>query len=139
MTSIDSAIAASAYADGMDPIEWAVQIAAAHIETRDLVWMAREDDPTAYPTYVGEPTSDAAARRIIASILNAGWKPPTRDEVRDAVLRRAERLRKAASDLRRGALPPDLVELIGEDALATAEQRNRLADALERDANGEAA
>lgn len=70
-------LAASAYAEGVDPIEWAVGV------IKDFVWLhveinsARYDNPQAFPGYGPDASPEHMARRALAGLLDAGWTPPT--------------------------------------------------------------
>jgi hypothetical protein len=73
----DNAIARSAYANGTDPVDWAVTLAQVQIETAATILITREHTPGAYPQFRGELTAEAVARRIVGELLDAGWTPPT--------------------------------------------------------------
>jgi hypothetical protein len=62
------------YASGADPIEWAAQLAANHIEARDDARAGRV--APGVPLTLLDLDDMAVGRRIIASLLDAGWTPP---------------------------------------------------------------
>lgn len=69
-------VAEYARKNGMDSIRYAEILVTAAIEVRDIVINGRAKNPSHFPAY-GPDTSEAvAARRILAGLLNAGWKPP---------------------------------------------------------------
>lgn len=72
----DNAIARTAYANGVDPVDWAVELTQTQIETSAEILFAREQRPDAYPQFRGELTAGAVARRIVGELLDAGWTPP---------------------------------------------------------------
>jgi len=74
-TDID-AVARSAYANGVSPIDWAVTVTKTQIECRDMIRDARRHTPSAFPIFVGSLDDDAVARRIVGRLLDAGWIPP---------------------------------------------------------------
>ncbi len=63
----DSAIARSAYANGTDPVDWAVQLTQIQIETAAEILIAREHRPGAYPQFRGELSAEAAPMRETSS------------------------------------------------------------------------
>jgi hypothetical protein len=83
-------LAAAAYAHGEDPIDVAVERIATLIEVRDEVLRGREEDPDSFPGF-GPTDKFVIGRRIVASLLDAGWRPPPSDEVEDAANRSRER------------------------------------------------
>jgi hypothetical protein len=83
-------LAAAAYAEGADPIDEAVQRIATMIEVRDEVLRGRKENPASFPGF-GSTDKDVIGRRVVASLLNAGWRPPLDDQVRDAANRSRER------------------------------------------------
>lgn len=126
MSDIDN-LAASAYADGTDPIKWAETIASNMIMLHHEVTTARATNPNLFPGVAGDVTRDGAARRIIGALLNAGWSPPTAEQIRERTLQHAAALRASAERLRAGDVPQDLIESCGPEMFATDEQRRRLA------------
>ena len=76
----DSAPARAAYAEGADPIEWAVFLAQAAMEAASLVAEVRETRPDGLPWYGAIPTDESVARRIVGALLDAGWTPPARPD-----------------------------------------------------------
>lgn len=75
MTEIDSALARDAYARGLDGLAIAETLIKIHISAVTAVHQARATNPTAFPTY-GDATPEETARRILADLLDAGWRPP---------------------------------------------------------------
>ncbi len=65
-----------AYEGGRDPIDHAVFLVATQIETRDLIRSARRHTPNAYPIFQLSLDDDATARRVLAVLMDAGWRPP---------------------------------------------------------------
>lgn len=65
----------SAYDAGVDPIDWAAQLAATHIEVRDQVRAGQVHPGVPVAQLDQDPM--ATGRRIVASLLDAGWTPPT--------------------------------------------------------------
>jgi hypothetical protein len=63
-----------AYREGEDPIEWSAFLAALHIKARDEA-RAGQLAPGA-PLTLLQLDNTAVGRRIIASLLDAGWTPP---------------------------------------------------------------
>jgi hypothetical protein len=62
--------------NGLDIAElWISAVIAGLIETQN----ARALDPNAVPTWGPETTPHFAARRVIARLLDAGWRPPDAD------------------------------------------------------------
>ena len=58
--------------DGLDIAEmWITSVVAALIEVQN----ARATNPAAHPMFGPEATPHVAARRIIARLLDAGWRP----------------------------------------------------------------
>lgn len=76
MTTIDCALARTAYGEGEDPIDHAIFIAQTCIEVRDTISVARAAEPNAFPIFKLSLETDAVARRIIGQLLDAGWIPP---------------------------------------------------------------
>ncbi|MFJ5644101.1 hypothetical protein [Streptomyces sp. NPDC093223] len=72
-------VAQGMYADGSTGLDiaemWISTIVSALVQVQD----ARRDDPKAAPTWGPEATPHVAARRIIARLLDAGWRPPDSD------------------------------------------------------------
>src|SRR4051794_13245746 len=85
------ALAAAAYAHGQDAIDVAVERVAEMIEVRGTVMKSREESPGTFPVF-GSTDTTAIGRRVVASLLNAGWRPPTDEDVVDA----ADRSRQAS-------------------------------------------
>lgn len=77
------ALAAAAYAHGQDPIDVAVGRVASLIEARDEVVRGRQENPGSFPGF-GPIDKNVIGRRVVASLLDAGWRPPLDEEVVDA-------------------------------------------------------
>lgn len=82
MDDIDP-LAAAAYAGGADPIDEAVKRIATLIEVRDEVLRGRKENPASFPGF-GPTDTSVIGRRAVASLLNAGWRPPPDEQVQDA-------------------------------------------------------
>lgn len=80
------ALAAAAYANGQDAIDVAVGRVATLIEVRDEVVRGRREDPRNFPGF-GPTDKGVIGRRVVASLLDAGWRPPRDGEVVDAASR----------------------------------------------------
>jgi hypothetical protein len=65
-----------AYARGREPIDYATQLVAMLIETRDEIRSARVSKPDAFPIFQCSLSDAATARRILAWLMDAGWTPP---------------------------------------------------------------
>lgn len=72
-------VAQGMYADGSTGLDiaemWISTIVSALVQVQE----ARRDDPAAVPTWGPEATPHVAARRIIARLLDAGWRPADAD------------------------------------------------------------
>lgn len=117
------ALASAEYADGQDPIDVAVGRIAAMIDIRDDVVKARQENPRSYPRF-GSTDNTVIGRRVVASLLDAGWHPPPATEITDAVersaaiiarftqwldgLRPEQRTRALEHYSEQGDFPPDL-------------------------------
>jgi|NGEPerStandDraft_6_1074524.scaffolds.fasta_scaffold11736_5 hypothetical protein len=77
------ALAAAAYAGGQDPVDVAVGRVATLIEARDAVLKGRQENPRSFPGF-GPTDKTVVGRRVVASLLDAGWRPPPDEEVVDA-------------------------------------------------------
>jgi hypothetical protein len=69
-------LARYAYEQGTDPVTYAEGYVTQLLEVHLLVWAVREDEPGAFPGYCIDLTLGAVARRIIGTLMAAGWKPP---------------------------------------------------------------
>jgi hypothetical protein len=74
MNLVACELAKSSYADGANGIEVAEGWIAAHVHAVLTVQEGRAKDPKAFPGY-GDGTPQETARRIIARLLDAGWRP----------------------------------------------------------------
>jgi hypothetical protein len=75
MTDVVCAIARMGYEGGKTGIAIAEQWIVAHLEAIISVREGRAKNPMAFPGY-GDGTTEETARRIIARLLDAGWRPP---------------------------------------------------------------
>jgi hypothetical protein len=82
-------LAAAAYAHGGDPIDVAVKRIAMLLEVRDQVLRGRKENPASFPVF-GPADEVVIGRRVVASLLDAGWRPPPDDEVEEAANRSRE-------------------------------------------------
>lgn len=130
MTDIDN-LAASAYADSTEPLKWAESITENLLFLHDEITAGRAVDPASFPGVPGDFSREGTARRIVGALLNAGWTPPTAEQIRDRSRQVAVKLRATAARLRAGDVPADLAENVGPEMFATAAQRDRFAGRLE--------
>jgi hypothetical protein len=75
VSDIDS-LSRRAYELGADPLDWAAGLASNEFDAVWTILLARETDPSAFPGYFLDLTVEAAGRRVIGALLNAGWTPP---------------------------------------------------------------
>ncbi|MFE0651006.1 hypothetical protein ACFVZH_20695 [Streptomyces sp. NPDC059534] len=79
MELVDCVVAQSMYKDGRSGLDvaemWISAVVSALIEVQN----ARAVNPAACPQFGPEATPHVAARRIIARLLDAGWRPPDGD------------------------------------------------------------
>ncbi|MFI8119098.1 hypothetical protein ACIF8Q_07280 [Streptomyces albidoflavus] len=78
MARVDCDIARLGYADGQTGIEIAEQWVVVHLDALLAVTAGRARDPRSFPGF-GDGSSQETARRIIARLLDAGWRPPDTD------------------------------------------------------------
>lgn len=78
MAIVDCAIARVGYQHGQNGIQIAEQWITSHVDALLAVRDGRAENPRAFPGY-GEGTTEEAARRIVARLLDAGWRPPDTD------------------------------------------------------------
>jgi len=65
------------FADGVvDPIDHTAKVVGGIFYVRDAVKAARNVDPAAFPTFIGDLDDLAFARRVIGRMLDLGWTPP---------------------------------------------------------------
>lgn len=83
-------LAAAAYAQGGNAIDVAVDRIATLIEVRDEVLRGRAEKSSNFPGF-GPTDTAVIGRRVLASLLDAGWRPPPEADVADAATRSAER------------------------------------------------
>ena len=79
MTNVECGLARMSYAHGRNGVEIAEIIATTGIWVLLDVRAARALDPTAFSAYGPDDSAEAAARRIIANLLDAGWRPADAD------------------------------------------------------------
>lgn len=75
MKTVECAVARIGYEYGKTGIEIAEQWIVSHVEALITVRDARAENPMAFPGY-GEGAPEETARRIVARLLDAGWRPP---------------------------------------------------------------
>ncbi|BCM70908.1 MULTISPECIES: hypothetical protein [Streptomyces] len=63
------------YENGQTGLQIAEQWIVSHINALLAVTEARAQDPRTYPGF-GDGTTEETARRIVARLLDAGWRPP---------------------------------------------------------------
>lgn len=78
MANVECVIARSGYEHGKTGIQIAEQWIVAHVDALLAVTAGRAKNPMAFPGF-GEGTSEETARRIVARLLDAGWRPPDAD------------------------------------------------------------
>lgn len=76
LADVECGLALTGYAHGLDGIQIAEQIVATRIWALLHVRAGREQDPASFPTYGPDVSEECAARRIVACLLDAGWRPP---------------------------------------------------------------
>lgn len=74
MATVDCDLARLGYANGQTGIEIAQKWIVAHLDALIAVHDARAHDPMTFPGF-GDGTTAETARRIIARLLDAGWRP----------------------------------------------------------------
>lgn len=75
METVDCAIARVGYEHGKTGIQIAEQWIVAHLDALLAVTDGRTKNPMAFPGF-GDGTSEETARRIVARLIDAGWRPP---------------------------------------------------------------
>ena len=75
MALVDCDLARMNYESGQTGIEIAEKWIVNHIDALHAVRGSRALDPTTFPGF-GDGTSEETARRILARLLDAGWRPP---------------------------------------------------------------
>lgn len=75
MATVECALARMGYADGKTGIEIAQAWIVAHLFAFAAVREERAKDPATFPGF-GDGTPEETARRIVARLLDAGWRPP---------------------------------------------------------------
>lgn len=79
MANVECGLALTGYAHGDDGIQIAEQIVTTRIWALLHVRDGRAQNPAAFPTYGPDASEECAARRIVACLLDAGWRPPDTD------------------------------------------------------------
>ena len=69
-------LSAWAYETGITPLDWAINTARTEIDVWLHVCEGRADNPASFPGYHPDLGVEALARRIIGSLLDAGWRIP---------------------------------------------------------------
>jgi hypothetical protein len=75
MATVDCAIARLGYANGQTGIEIAQQWISTYVHTFAIVRDERAQNPMNFPGF-GDGSPEETARRIVARLLDAGWRPP---------------------------------------------------------------
>lgn len=75
MEAVECGIARVGYEHGKTGIEIAEQWIVAHLDALLAVTDGRAKNPMAFPGF-GEGTPEETARRIVARLIDAGWRPP---------------------------------------------------------------
>lgn len=79
MTNVECGLARTGYRYGQNGIQIAETIATTRIWALLNVRAGRAIDPNSFPTYGPDASEECAARRIVADLLDAGWRPPDDD------------------------------------------------------------
>lgn len=91
MSSDFDYLSAASYADGTDPISWAETRIAMLLSVRDNVRFNRPPELPPLPAW-SDLGDDALSRKILGTLLDAGWRPPPESAIQAAIARvRAER------------------------------------------------
>ena len=75
MATVECALARLGYEHGKSGIHIAEQWIVAHLDALIAVHDGRAQNPMAFPGF-GDGTAAETARRIVARLLDAGWRPP---------------------------------------------------------------
>lgn len=75
MATVECGIARIGYAHGKTGIEIAQQWIVSYVDALVSVRDERAKNPMAFPGY-GDATAEETALRIVARLLDAGWRPP---------------------------------------------------------------
>ena len=75
MANVECALARMGYEHGRNGIEIAQQWIVASLFAFAAVRDGRAKDPTTFPGF-GDGSPEETARRIVARLLDAGWRPP---------------------------------------------------------------
>ncbi|MGW4043011.1 hypothetical protein [Streptomyces sp. NPDC004721] len=79
MANVECGLARTSYRYGRDGVEIAEGIITTRIWALLHVRAGRAQNPDAFPTYGPDASEECAARRIVADLLDAGWRPPDTD------------------------------------------------------------
>ncbi|WP_138964239.1 hypothetical protein [Streptomyces sp. YIM 121038] len=79
MTNVECPLARTGYAHGQTGLKIAEDIVTTRIWALLEVRAARAESPDSFPTYGPDDSAECAARRIVACLLDAGWRPPDAD------------------------------------------------------------
>jgi len=131
MTDIDF-LAISSYAHGKSVTETAVDRVQVLLKAWQQVTEARRTDPTAFPGGAWADTGkEALARRVLATLLDAGWKPPSAGEIAHELRRAADAMEQTPDDrilniyTKNDLPPPDLPEYRRQQSKDAADWRHR--------------
>ena len=69
-------LSAWAYKHGVAPLDWAINSAQIEITAWMHVCAGRADNPSSFPGYTQDLSSEALARKIVGTLLDAGWRMP---------------------------------------------------------------
>lgn len=84
MANVECLLARNDYELGKNGLEIAEEWVSVCLQAVFCVREQRAKDPSSFPGY-GPDTPDETARRIIARLLDAGWRPPDTDCLNVAV------------------------------------------------------
>lgn len=76
MAAVECVLARHRYAKGDDGLKIAEAIVTTRIWALLEVRAGRATNPGAFPAYGPDDSAECAARRIVACLLDAGWRPP---------------------------------------------------------------
>ncbi|MBB5118710.1 hypothetical protein AF335_06160 [Streptomyces eurocidicus] len=76
MDNVECDLAQTSYAHGQNGLQIAEQIITTRIWALLHVRAGRAQDPDAFPAYGPDASEACAARRIVACLIDAGWRPP---------------------------------------------------------------
>ncbi|MFI2078609.1 hypothetical protein [Streptomyces triculaminicus] len=76
MDNVECGLARAGYKYGQNGLEIAERIVNTRIWALLEVRAGRALNPEAFPAYGPDASAECAARRIVACLLDAGWRPP---------------------------------------------------------------